>query len=58
MLRIRLWPLTQIHSENLDRLALTWYADMGTIRGLEATPLVVDGRMFVKGHDPHPAETG
>lgn len=40
-------PLTQIHSENLDRLALTWYADMGTIRGLEATPLVVDGRMFV-----------
>jgi len=40
-------PLAQIHAGNLDRLALAWYADMVTIRGLEATPLVIDGRMFV-----------
>jgi PQQ-dependent dehydrogenase (methanol/ethanol family) len=42
-------PLTQINQETLDRLNLAWYADMGTIRGLEATPLVVDGVIYVTG---------
>lgn len=40
-------PLTQIDEESVERLGLAWYADMGTIRGLEATPLVVDGVIYV-----------
>ncbi len=40
-------PLTQISEETLDRLRLAWFADMATIRGLEATPLIVDGTLFV-----------
>jgi quinohemoprotein ethanol dehydrogenase len=40
-------PLTQINDESIDRLGLAWYADMGTIRGLEATPIVVDGTIYV-----------
>ncbi len=35
-------PLVQIDEETVDRLGLAWYADMATIRGLEATPLIVD----------------
>ncbi len=31
----------------MDRLGLAWFADMGTIRGLEGTPLVVDGMIYV-----------
>ncbi len=42
-------PLTQIDQETIGRLGLAWYADMGTIRGLEATPLVVDGVIYVTG---------
>ena len=42
-------PLTQIDEETIDRLGLAWHADMGTIRGLEATPLVVDGVIYVTG---------
>jgi PQQ-dependent dehydrogenase (methanol/ethanol family) len=40
-------PLTQIDHESVDRLGLAWSAEMNTIRGLEATPLVVDGRIYV-----------
>lgn len=40
-------PLTEISEANIDRLALDWYADLGTHRGLEATPLVVDGTLYV-----------
>ncbi len=40
-------PLAQINIETLDRLGLAWYADMATIRGLEATPLVVDGVIYL-----------
>jgi PQQ-dependent dehydrogenase (methanol/ethanol family) len=40
-------PLTNIDEETIHRLALEWFADMGTIRGLEATPLVVDGTLYV-----------
>ncbi len=42
-------PLTQIDQETIGRLGLAWHADMGTIRGLEATPLVVDGVIYVTG---------
>jgi PQQ-dependent dehydrogenase (methanol/ethanol family) len=40
-------PLTQVNEETVERLGLAWYANMGTIRGLEATPLVVDGVIYV-----------
>lgn len=42
-------PLTQISEPTVSRLGLAWHADLGTIRGLEATPLVVDGTLFVTG---------
>lgn len=42
-------PLTQINSENIGELGLAWYWDTGTKRGLEATPIVVDGVMFTSG---------
>ncbi len=40
-------PLTQITTENVERLGLAWAFDLGTSRGIEATPLVVDGRIYV-----------
>ena len=42
----RFSPLTQINKENVDSLGLAWFKDMNTNRALEATPIVVDGRMF------------
>jgi quinohemoprotein ethanol dehydrogenase len=41
-------PLKQINADNASRLGLAWYADL-TERGgsYEATPIVVDGRIFV-----------
>ena len=42
-------PLTQISTENIDDLGLAWYWDTGTKRGLESTPIVVDGVMFNSG---------
>ena len=45
----RFSPLTQITGENLDRLSLAWSFDTNSTRGLEATPIVVDGRMFTSG---------
>ena len=42
-------PLTQIDEENVDGLGLAWFADLDTTRGLESTPIVVDGVMFNSG---------
>jgi PQQ-dependent dehydrogenase (methanol/ethanol family) len=42
-------PLTDINQKTIDLLGLRWYADIGTKRGLEATPIVVDGVMYVTG---------
>ena len=42
-------PLNQINTGNIDQLGLAWYWDTGTKRGLEATPIVVDGVMFTTG---------
>lgn len=39
-------PLTQITKDNIDQLGLAWSFDTDTTRGLEATPLVVDGVMY------------
>ena len=38
-------PLTQINQKTVSRLGLAWQYDTHTIRGLEATPVVVDGVM-------------
>ncbi|MFO7276079.1 MAG: PQQ-dependent dehydrogenase, methanol/ethanol family [Pseudomonadota bacterium] len=43
----RFSPLTQINTENVSQLGLTWYADFDTRRGQESTPLVIDGVVYV-----------
>ena len=45
----RFSPLAAITAENVDELGLAWYFDVPTERGMEATPVVVDGRMYVSG---------
>lgn len=40
-------PLRQITPENIDKLGLEWSFDLGVSRGIEATPLVVDGVIYV-----------
>jgi len=39
-------PLDQINMHNVGRLGLAWYADLDTDRGVEATPIMVDGILF------------
>jgi quinohemoprotein ethanol dehydrogenase len=41
--------LTDINRDNVARLGLAWSADLGTSRGLEATPVVIDGVMYTAG---------
>ena len=43
----RFSPLTQLTDKNVDKLRLAWSYDLNSKRGVEATPLVVDGVMFV-----------
>jgi PQQ-dependent dehydrogenase (methanol/ethanol family) len=45
----RFSPLSQINAANVKGLGLAWAFDTETTRGLEATPLVVDGRMYTTG---------
>lgn len=40
-------PLTQINTDNVSRLRLAWYYDLDTNRGQEASPIVVDGVLYV-----------
>ena len=40
-------PLRQIDEASVARLGLAWTLDMQTLRGLEATPLVHDGILYV-----------
>ncbi|QQD19170.1 PQQ-dependent dehydrogenase, methanol/ethanol family [Spongiibacter nanhainus] len=42
-------PLKQINDGNAKQLGLDWYFDFPTNRGIEATPIVVDGVMYVTG---------
>ena len=58
----RFSPLDAINAGNVSELGLTWFADLDTARGQEATPLVIDGRIYtstawskVKAYD---AKTG
>ncbi|WP_321396131.1 PQQ-dependent dehydrogenase, methanol/ethanol family [Emcibacter sp.] len=43
----RFSPLKQINDGNVNELGLAWYHDLDTARGQEATPLVVDGVIYV-----------
>jgi quinohemoprotein ethanol dehydrogenase len=40
-------PLDQVNAENVGELGLAWFADMDTARGQEATPLVIDGKLYL-----------
>jgi quinohemoprotein ethanol dehydrogenase len=42
----RFSPLTQINDKNVSRLGLLWYDDLHTYRGVEATPLEIDGVLY------------
>lgn len=45
----RFSPLTQVNQETIKDLELAWSVDMQTTRGLEASPIVVDGIMYMTG---------
>lgn len=42
-------PLTRINDKNVGGLGFAWQYDLGTFRGQEATPIVVDGVMYTSG---------
>jgi len=43
-------PLGDINKANIGRLGFAWQYRLGTTRGLEATPVVVDGVMYAAGN--------
>ncbi|MEO9491819.1 MAG: PQQ-dependent dehydrogenase, methanol/ethanol family, partial [Marinomonas sp.] len=43
----RFSPLDAVNTENVAGLGLAWHADMDTARGQEATPLVMDGKLYL-----------
>ena len=43
----RFSPLSKISSDNVENLGLAWSYNLASIRGVEATPIVVDGVMYV-----------
>ena len=45
----RFSPLAQVTAETVSTLGFTWGLELPTKRGIEATPIVVDGLMFVTG---------
>ena len=45
----RFSPLNQINEQTVSKLGLAWSQEMGTTRGLEATPLVEDGILYTTG---------
>lgn len=42
-------PLDSINAKNAQRLGFAWQYSLGTSRGMEATPVVVDGVMYTSG---------
>lgn len=40
-------PLTQINTDTVGSLGLAWEGDVDSVRGLEATPIMVDGVIYV-----------
>ena len=45
----RFSPLAEINAKNISHLGLDWYFDLPAHKSLLATPLVVDGVMYVAG---------
>jgi len=45
----RFSPLDAIDDHNVGRLGLSWYFDIPTRRGMQATPLMIDGVLYVSG---------
>lgn len=45
----RFSPLEQVNTSNVSALALDWYFDLNDHNVVEATPIVVDGMMYVTG---------
>ncbi len=43
----RFSPLARINDKNVQKLGLAWFADLDTNRAQEATPLIVDGVMYI-----------
>ncbi len=43
-------PLADVNAANVERLGFAWDYHLGTARGLEATPIVVDGVMYTTGN--------
>ncbi len=43
----RFSPLAAIDASNVGKLGLQWFADLDTARGQEATPIVVDGVLYL-----------
>ena len=39
-------PLAKINRSNLDELGLAWHLELGDRRGIQATPLAIDGILF------------
>ena len=39
-------PLKQINEQNVSQLGLAWFAELDTFRGVEGTPLAVDGILY------------
>ena len=42
-------PLEGINRDNVTELGYAWHYETGSTTGLEATPIVVDGRMYTSG---------
>ena len=40
-------PLDQINESNVGELGIAWFKDLPDARGQEATPVVVDGKLFI-----------
>ncbi len=45
----RFSPLNQINEQNIAQLGLLWDRELGTTRGLEATPIVSNGVIYTTG---------
>jgi quinohemoprotein ethanol dehydrogenase len=43
----RFSPLDTVNDGNVAELGLAWYADLPTDRGIETTPLMADGKLFI-----------
>ncbi len=43
----RFSPLTEIDDANVGELGLAWYSDLPTRRGIETTPVMVDGKLIL-----------